>query len=36
MEPIINVMNTRSYERAYDRAETIAADTTFAGVPILI
>jgi amidase len=36
MEPIINVINTRTYERAYDRAETIAKDTTFAGVPILI
>ena len=36
VEPIINAITTRTYERALKNAETISKDTTFAGVPILI
>lgn len=36
MEPIINVINTRTYERAFDKAATIPTDTVFAGMPVLI
>ncbi|MEP1330572.1 amidase family protein [Pseudophaeobacter sp.] len=36
VEPIVNAITTRTYERAYDKAETISTDTTFAGMPILI
>lgn len=36
LEPIINAINTRTYERAFEKAETISTETTFAGMPILI
>ena len=36
MEPIVNAITTRTYDRAFEKAETIAKDTTFAGMPILI
>ncbi len=36
MEPIVNAITTRTYERAFEKAETISKDTTFAGMPILI
>lgn len=36
VEPIVNAVTTRTYERAFEKAETISMDTTFAGVPILI
>ena len=36
MEPIINAVNTRTYDRAFAKAETISKDTTFAGMPIMI
>jgi amidase len=36
LEPIINCITTRTFERARQKAETIPLDSTFAGVPILI
>ena len=36
LEPIINCMTTRTYERARKKAKTIPSDSVFAGVPILI
>lgn len=36
IEPIINAITTRTFDRARTRAETIPLDSTFAGVPILI
>jgi amidase len=36
MEPIVNAVTTRTYERAFDKAATISTETTFAGVPIMI
>lgn len=36
LEPIVNAITTRSYDRAFEKAGTISKDTTFAGMPILI
>jgi amidase len=36
LEPLINAITTRTYDRAFEKAESISKDTTFAGVPILI
>lgn len=36
LEPIINAVNTRTFDRALKKAETIPKDSTFAGMPILI
>ncbi|MBO6899525.1 MAG: twin-arginine translocation signal domain-containing protein, partial [Shimia sp.] len=36
MEPILNFMTTRTYERARDKANQFPSDSAFAGVPILI
>ncbi len=36
LEPIINCITTRTYERARQKADTIPSNTVFAGVPILI
>jgi len=36
LEPIINIITTKTYERARKKADDISIDSTFAGVPILI
>lgn len=36
IEPIINTITTRTFERARKRAPKISSESTFAGVPILI
>lgn len=36
VEPIVNAISTRTYERAFAKADSIPKDTTFAGMPILI
>jgi amidase len=36
VEPIVNAITTRTYERALENADKIDKDTTFAGFPILI
>ncbi len=36
VEPIVNAISTRTYERALENAGKISKDTTFAGFPILI
>lgn len=36
LEPIMNAVTTRTFERAFDKAETISKDTVFAGMPIMI
>lgn len=36
MEPIVNAITTRTFDRAFEKAETISTETTFAGMPILI
>ncbi|WP_417672351.1 amidase [Roseibium sp.] len=36
LDPIINAITTKTYERALEKAETIPLDSTFAGMPILI
>lgn len=36
LEPIINALTTRTFERAFERAKSIPKTATFAGVPILI
>lgn len=36
MEPIVNAVTTRTYDRAFEKAERISPETTFAGMPIMI
>lgn len=36
VEPIINAISTRTFERARGKADKIPLDSTFAGVPVLI
>lgn len=36
IDPIINALSTRTFERALERADMIPKDSTFAGMPILI
>ena len=36
MEPVVNAITTRAYERALQKAGSISKDTTFAGMPIII
>ncbi|MEO9962442.1 MAG: amidase [Nisaea sp.] len=36
IEPLINAITTPTFERAYEKAETISKNSTFAGMPILI
>ncbi|MEP5766053.1 MAG: amidase family protein [Halieaceae bacterium] len=36
LEPILNVITTKTYARARQRASSIPADSTFSGVPILL
>lgn len=36
LDPIINAITTKTYDRALEKAETIPLDSTFAGMPILI
>ncbi|MBX2830083.1 MAG: hypothetical protein KTR23_02710 [Rhodospirillales bacterium] len=36
MEPLVNAITTRTFERALAKAETISTNTTFAGMPVMI
>ncbi len=36
LEPIVNAITTRTYDRAFEKAKTIPKESTFAGMPILI